>query len=288
MPEISAMKAKGLFAVRYSAVGDVAGLAGGTMDTVQGAPERTARGWVVLVAPLLAIVLFLGFLALGFVVFLTTIKPPPTSLQIQQLTRQVLTSYQGQMGATIAIYLAVLLAIWLLLPKSGPASLQSYFSRVSIGTFVLALMSGVIFAFLVGFALTELSTHNIVTFHATKAEEALVPRSLVQLGPALLAIAVVGPFVEEVYFRGIMLRWLRSWMPLVIAAIPDAAIFAAIHFRFTTHVGIEGWVLTGGLFLFGLFAVGWAAGTRSLWPSFAAHGMYNAALIAGPLLANQK
>jgi len=257
------------------------------MEDILESPERTARGWAVLLAPLLA-ALFLGILAGAAVAIARSVKPVSATPQIQQYLRPILTSYQGEMGVTIVIYLAVLLAIWLLLPKSGPASLQSYFPRVSIGTFVLALFSGLVFAFLVGLALSELSSHHIVTFHATKAEEALVPRTLVQLAPALLAVSVVGPFVEEVYFRGIMLRWLRSRMPLVIAAIPDAAVFAGTHFRFTTHVGIEGWVLTGGLFLFGLFAVGWAAGTRSLWPSFAAHGMYNAALIAGPLLAGQK
>ncbi len=82
-----------------------------------------------------------------------------------------------------------------------------------------------------------------------------------------------------------LLRWLRTKMPLVIAAVPNAALFAATHFRFATHIGIEGWILTGGLFVFGLFAVAWASATRSLWPSIAAHGMYNATLIGAPLLA---
>jgi membrane protease YdiL (CAAX protease family) len=256
-------------------------------DSVEHSPARTSRGWVLLASPILAAVLFLGTFALGGVAIALTIKPPPTGAQIQQFTKSVITSYPGQMGATVLIYAAVFVAIWLLLPKSGPASLQSYFSRVSLWTILLALFSGLVFAFLVGLSLSELSTHGIVTFHTTRAEEAIVPHDKAQLGMALVAISVVGPLVEEIYFRGVLLRWLRSKMPLAIAAIPDAALFAATHFRFTTHIGIEGWVLTGGLFLFGLFAVAWAAGTRSLWPSIAAHGMYNAALIGAPLFVGQ-
>lgn len=258
-----------------------------SLDADDRTPVRTARGWAVLLSPLLATVLFFAvFIAAGIAIGVT-VKPAPTRAQIQQILRPLLTSYSGQMAVAILVYAMVLFAIWLLLPKRGPASLQSYFSRVSFGTIVLALLSGLFFAFFVGAVLTELSTHGVVTFHTTRTEQAMEPHSLQQLGIALAAIAIVGPIVEEIYFRGILLRWLRSKMPLALAAIPDAAIFGAIHFRFTTHVGIEGWILTGALFLFGLFAVAWAAGTKSLWPSICAHGMYNATLISAPLLVGQ-
>lgn len=247
-------------------------------------PSKPSRGWVLFAAPPLAVLLLggLGFLAAAAM----TASIRPTQLQMRQVLRALPLNYDAQMAFTILIYLSVLLAIWILLPKRGPAALQSYFQRVSWQNLVLALMSGVLFAVLTGSALVYLSDHSLVAFHTTAGERALVPRSFSDLEIGLLAIAVVGPLVEEVYFRGLFLRWLNTKMPLALAAIPNAAIFAAIHFRFSTHVGAEGWVLTAGLFGFGLFAAAWAGALRSIWPAFAAHGMYNATLISVPVLAD--
>src|SRR5262249_39837605 len=155
---------------------------------------------------------------------------------------------------TILIYLSVLAAIWILLPKRGPAAFQSYFRRVSWQSLALALFSGVMFAIFIGSTLVYLAEHDVVTFHTTAGERALLPHPFIELRVGLLAIAIVGPLVEEVYFRGLFLRWLNLKMPLGLAAVPNAAVFAAIHFRFSTHAGVEGWVLTAGLFMFGLFA----------------------------------
>jgi membrane protease YdiL (CAAX protease family) len=151
---------------------------------------------------------------------------------------------------------------------------------------VLAILSGIVFAVCIGSTLVYLAEHKLVAFHTTVAERALLPHTIGQLEVGLLAVAFVGPLVEEVYFRGLFLRWLSLKMPLLLAAVPNAAIFAAIHFRFTSHVGPEGWVLTGGLFVFGLFASTWAGATQSVWPAFAAHGTYNATLISLPVLAS--
>ena len=243
-----------------------------------------SKGWVLFAAPVLAFLLVgaLGFLASVAVTF--SIKP--SQLQIQRVLRDLPHRYDAQMGITILIYLSVLAAIWILLPKRGPAALQSYFHRISWQSLVLALFSGVAFAVFIGSTLVYLAEHNVVTFHTTAGERALLPHRLIDLEVGLLAIAIVGPLVEEVYFRGLFLRWLNLKMPLALAAIPNAAVFAAIHFRFSTHVGAEGWVLTAGLFVFGLFASAWAGALRSIWPAFAAHGMYNATLISVPVLAD--
>jgi membrane protease YdiL (CAAX protease family) len=247
-------------------------------------PPKATSGWVLLAAPVFAVVLLVGLGALGALAAELSVKP--SQLAIRQFIRALTLRYDVQIGFTIVTYLSVLLAIWILLPKRGPAALQSYFRRVSWWSLALSLSSGVLFAFVTGSMLVYLSEHRLVTFHATAGERALLPHNLGQLELGLLAIAVVGPLVEEVYFRGLFLRWLRLKMPLVIAAIPNAAVFAAIHFRFSTHIGAEGWVLTGGLFTFGLLASAWAGALRSIWPAFAAHGMYNATLISAPLLTD--
>jgi|SRR5579871_290077 len=257
---------------------------GADADTGQ-APRGTARGWaIVLAIPVAAALVIASGIAVGFLAS-RLIQPAPSQAEMQRFVRVWLTSYTGEMAATVAVYAAVLLAIWLLLPKRGPASLASYFGHFSFRTVLPALGSGAVFAFGVGVVFTLLAKNGLVNFHENAAERAIVPHSIGQLGIALVAVSLVGPFVEEVYFRGLLLRWLRARMPLVVAAIPNALLFAATHFRFASHVGIEGWVLTGALFIFGIFAVAWATATRSLWPAIAAHGMYNATLISAPLLA---
>jgi membrane protease YdiL (CAAX protease family) len=248
-------------------------------DKVKAAEKSSnPSGWILIEAPILGAVFAIVLSFVGLLV------AAPTKAQFQHYARAFVSSYYAQMGSTIFVYAAIFIAIWWLLPKRGAASLQTYFDKVSWRTIWLALASGVVFAFLVGATLTALAERHIVSFHETHSEQALIPRDLTQLGIALVAIAIVGPIVEEIYFRGVLLRWLRTKMPLAIAAIPNAALFAATHFRFATHIGVEGWVLTAGLFVFGLFAVAWASATRSLWPSIAAHGMYNATLIGAPLL----
>lgn len=251
------------------------------------APERASRGWPLLLAPPLAAIITVGTLAASGFLAVLVIKPAPSQAEIARFARSFLTSYPGEMALTIFIYGAILLAMWLLLPKRGPASLQSYFRSVPLVTLGAALGSGVVLAFCVGATFQVLSQLHLVTIHPAPGEREIVPHSFPELGMALVAIGLVGPIVEEIYFRGLLLRWLRERMPLVVAAIPNAFLFAAIHFRFATHVGIEGWVVTGALFVVGLFAVAWASGTRSLWSSIMAHGMYNATLISAPLLAGQ-
>lgn len=244
-------------------------------------PDKSASpsGWVLVGSPILGVAFAVG------ATILALLLAAPAHVNVQQFMRALSTNYYAQMGSTIFIYVAIFVAVWLLLPRRAEASLRSYFGKVSWRTVWLALASGVGFAILVGAALTALVEWHLVSFHETRAERALIPQDLSQLGIALAAIAIVGPVVEEIYFRGVLLRWLRTKMPLAIAAIPNAALFAATHFRFATHIGVEGWVLTAGLFIFGLFAVAWASATRSLWPSIAAHGMYNATLIGAPFLA---
>lgn len=251
------------------------------MDEVTGKPtgmSSSPSGWILIASPLVGAVFAIA------AVLLVTFVAAPTRAQAEQFFRRFATDYYAQMATTILIYIAIFIAIWLMLPKRAEASLRSYFRGVSGRTISLALASGVVFAVLVGAALSALATWHIVSFHETRGERALIPHDGSQLAIALVAIAIVGPAVEEVYFRGVLLRWLRTRMPLAIAAIPNAALFAATHFRFATHIGAEGWVLTAGLFIFGLFAVAWASATRSLWPSIAAHGMYNATLIGAPFL----
>lgn len=99
--------------------------------------------------------------------------------------------------------------------------------------------------------------------------------------PAGLALAVVmlvfvGPFVEELVFRGALQRGLESRFGVWPAIVAQALLFAAFH---------RSWWLLVPMTLLGV-ALGWLARRRrSLWPPIALHALYNALSVAAVLAA---
>jgi membrane protease YdiL (CAAX protease family) len=258
----------------------------GVAKTSAPAPPKSvhsARGWVLIGAPVLAFLLMAAMFAGAF--NLVTQVPSPDRAEIAMLYARAMQSNAAHQALLILQDAFIIFAIWLLLPKKGPARLASYYQRVSRPVIVLAALSGVVLVAGLVTGLGELAANHYVTFHASKTEQELAPSSLLDLIPALLVGSIVAPLAEELYFRGVLLRWLRSRLPLVASILISAALFALLHFKFTEHIGLEGWVLTAGIFTVGILAAAWSIGTRSLWPSTIAHGTYNAIAISLPFLA---
>jgi uncharacterized protein len=89
-------------------------------------------------------------------------------------------------------------------------------------------------------------------------------------GLALVAVvfAVIGPFGEELYFRGLLVGVLGGGLPAVVA---QAGVFSAVHL-------IAPALLL--LFLDGLILGLIRLRTASLWPGFIVHAINNAAALA--------
>lgn len=103
--------------------------------------------------------------------------------------------------------------------------------------------------------------------------------------PGLLS-AVVAPVIEEVLFRGLILKELAGLLPRWGANLLAALLFAGIHLPFwLSHGGLSATTLinTGGVFIFGLLAGRLYLRSASIWPSSLAHIANNwlAALLAG-------
>jgi membrane protease YdiL (CAAX protease family) len=82
-----------------------------------------------------------------------------------------------------------------------------------------------------------------------------------------LLVGVCAPVVEELFYRGLLLRSLtKRGMPVVAAVVVSAAVFAAIHFQVLQFAG---------LFAFGLIAGALAARSGRLGPSIWAHIGFN-------------
>ncbi len=263
------------------------GPAGGESPAPSDAAQQgpSVRGWTLLAVPAISALLIVALVFALTILAIMVINPTPTTAVVQRYIAGLYRNPFAVQGLVIAQDVIVLASVWILLPRRGPASFSSYFPRVPAHLIVFAIASGAFTAFAVEIGVSLLASRHLVSFHATKLEQALVPQRAIDVVPALIAVGLAAPFAEELYFRGLLLRWLRKRLPFALSALLSAASFALIHFKFTEHVGLEGWTLTGGIFAIGLVSAGWAAVSRSLWPSIATHATYNIVIIGLPLLA---
>lgn len=87
---------------------------------------------------------------------------------------------------------------------------------------------------------------------------------------ATLTVVVLGPFVEEVVFRGMVLPVLERRVDRWLAIGASALLFAASHLTLWSFVPLA---VLGA-------ALGWlATSRRSIWPSVALHSLYNAVAV---------
>jgi membrane protease YdiL (CAAX protease family)/NAD-dependent dihydropyrimidine dehydrogenase PreA subunit len=92
---------------------------------------------------------------------------------------------------------------------------------------------------------------------------------------SVLLVALVAPIVEELAFRGILLRAVGGRWGAWPAILISAALFAAYH--------VNLWLFVP-MFALGA-ALGWlAVARRSLWPAIALHIMYNSLAVAAAFL----
>jgi membrane protease YdiL (CAAX protease family) len=89
---------------------------------------------------------------------------------------------------------------------------------------------------------------------------------------ALVALLAVGaPLVEELFFRGLLLRSLSAWAGSPVGVLGSAVLFGLAHFQA---------LQLGGLVAFGLVLALLARGLGRLGPGVAAHAAFNLAAVA--------
>jgi membrane protease YdiL (CAAX protease family) len=94
----------------------------------------------------------------------------------------------------------------------------------------------------------------------------------------VISAVIAAPLVEEMVFRGVVMRGLRSRLPVVVAVILQGVLFGAAHADPVRGVGNVGLVLV-------LSGVGIAFGVaatllRRIGPSIVAHAIFNGAVLA--------
>ncbi|MBV9661156.1 MAG: CPBP family intramembrane metalloprotease [Acidimicrobiales bacterium] len=88
----------------------------------------------------------------------------------------------------------------------------------------------------------------------------------------IIFLAVGAPLVEELFFRGLLLRSLAGWMSTPIAIVVTGLLFALAHFEAVQFAGLAVFGVVLGL-------LAWVTGR--LGPSIGAHMAFNAVAVIG-------
>jgi len=196
------------------------------------------------------------------------------------------SSFDANMAIIAVVYLPTIAFLWHAAGKLTPAPAVRFFKAVSSRIVLLALATGVAVSFACMGLEALLSSVFGISFELTAAERALLPSTPVQLAIAVAVMGFIGPFAEEIYFRGFLLQWLRQHMGIMPSVLVSAATFGLVHFFMLLHPGASGWITTGEIFAVGVVMGVWVVRTGSLWTSFAVHVGYNCIVVMQTFLPN--
>jgi membrane protease YdiL (CAAX protease family) len=185
------------------------------------------------------------------------------------------TSFALNMGVLAITNIAMLGVMWWLARRREAKPLAAYFPPVEAKQIWLAIASGLAMAVVLNGLNEVLSANNIIVFHDTETERALVPHGLGQFLSSVAVVSLIAPLSEECLFRGLLFRWLAGWRGRIFALVVSAVIFGLLHGQFLIHPGAQGWLASAELILAGAVLAAWVMRTESLRTSFATHAAYN-------------
>jgi membrane protease YdiL (CAAX protease family) len=234
--------------------------------------DRPIRGFDLLLAVLTVIgVTFIvgGVLGVLIGILWGVLKFPGSPIEALQ------TDFNLVVGFTTFLNAIILVLLFAVAKRFTKRPIGYFFPRVPASTIVKAALSAAAFMLVCVGIEAALKYGWHISLNVAKTEEAMTPKTWSQLGIVLVCFAAFVPFYEEYLFRGFVFGWLRRVMPVWIAVIISAAVFAAVHGLFFTRGGISGWLGTGEIFVLGCLMAWWVARTGSLTPSYVVHLVNN-------------
>lgn len=170
---------------------------------------------------------------------------------------------------TMLVYIGLFAGAYLMVVKQRGISLRDVgFTRVPGGTIVL--MVPITIGLQVVLGIIVFATSPLLG-EPPSAGEQLVLDATPSLSTAetvllLIDAALIAPFVEELFFRGLIYRYLRGRWNILGAVLVSAALFAATHFIVP---------LVPVLFVLGVVLARVTERYRSLYPAVVVHGLNN-------------
>jgi membrane protease YdiL (CAAX protease family) len=211
------------------------------------------------------------------------------SARLQGGMAHVQTWLSGFTGLNLLLDFSNLLilgmSLWIISRITDPA-LPARFRSLSRPDVLIGVAAG-IGAVIVSSMVEYLSDRYLHTNLAQDSSTTMVlPHKADQLTLGLFTVAVMAPLTEEIYFRGIVLGWVRRHGGMAWAIGLSSLVFGGMHLKWLTPGGMGGMVVTAELVAMGVLLAMVAVRTGSLWTSVIAHGVNNlCAALAAVFLA---
>lgn len=246
-----------------------------------GAPPLIRVRWYALIVPQLA---SLAGVFAGVTAFITWQLFLGRPAEVEYLTRKLLGDFFfNSLLLDSADLVLLALSLWFLLRVTDPG-LPARFPALTRKAVLLGLATGIAAMLAAGLFeyLCDRFLHTDIGRDAGRLP--VMPHHARELALGIFTAVLVAPLAEEVYFRGLLLGWIRQYTGTWPAVAGSALVFGLLHLRFLT-LGTEGWLITGELVGMGVL-LGWVAvRTGSLWASFIAHALNNLCALLAVLAA---
>ncbi len=219
---------------------------------------------VYLVSGVLSSILFVLF-ALGWTMF--EFYSNRMSMQSDVFLERVTELMNSEMiTAVLLSNLVVILLYWLILwcRKQNMRDYAGFFSPRAVNV-IGAVFAGITLNVVVGCVLEQIQLPSEMVREYAEGMETLLGGSFVVV---LITVAVVAPFVEELVFRGALLRALQNALNTPLAVVISSLLFALAH---------VGPIQMTYAFLIGLILCLVRLMSGSLWCTVAMHVAFNAA-----------
>jgi len=238
-------------------------------------------GWALLyIAVYLGASIAIGVM-LAFVIIFAAILKDPNIIHNYDRFNNLIYKDIGQYSNLIVIITSILsFFIFLFIYKGRRKSIFKIcnFSRISIKNIGLIVLLGAAFNIFVDYIMTYI-TQLPALDRAVKSYEEI--SKLISGGNfilSLLAVVLVAPFFEEIFFRGIVFNEMKNGMPLAVALIIQAIIFGVFH----------GNLIQGSYaFLLGLLLCLVYIWFKSIWVNIAFHLSFNLTAVFTDYIPNR-
>jgi len=218
-------------------------------------------------------VLAAGLLVLGGIALIGTVAKPAESGSIPELTALVLLLEAIAIGAAVYLFGVRRRRLGWAAIGLRPVTGSQIRRAVIVGLFTFLFVTG-------GLGLLQVAGGDSVD----NPQMALIAGGEFSWLRAAMMLALGGalvPFAEELFFRGVLYRWLRKRWGVAASALVSAAIFGLAHAFFV--------LVALGAFMVGIVLAVVYERTGSLWPAAVVHGVFNSAslmmMFAGQLVA---
>ena len=157
------------------------------------------------------------------------IADPATALNSSTAADNPMLIIWGLVGSAI-VQLGLM---WLYLRKGNRAEMLglTHFGRIPVGNTLLIAVAAVVAATAFNYVYATYIIPGMPMQDEMAKLLASIPRTPINIGIGLFAIAIVAPLIEELLFRGLLQRSLMHYVPAWAAIILSAFTFALVHMQ---------------------------------------------------------